>query len=92
MPFVLDFLGLACFSAAAYSYYYLNSRYVDALFISGVILFTSAQMLSGILMSLDKIRKPDLESSLKLDEISARLLRIQLAIENLDRHDFNKKN
>jgi hypothetical protein len=75
MAILLSVLTVACFMAAAISFVRYDSKYFDLLILAGVIFLGTAIPSFEIDASLEELKS-----------INHRLLDVQAAIENLQRH------
>jgi hypothetical protein len=75
MPILLSELSAACFMAAAISFQRYDSKYFDLLVLSGVIFLGTAIPSFEVDASIEELKS-----------INHRLLDVQTAIENQQRH------
>jgi|NGEPerStandDraft_6_1074524.scaffolds.fasta_scaffold314076_1 hypothetical protein len=88
MALFLSLLSFGCFAGAGATFLQYDGRYFDLLIICAVVLLAAAEIISAIRNAGPGARSADLESAdavRELKEINDRLVKVQLAIERLDR-------
>jgi hypothetical protein len=88
MALFLSLLSLGCFTGAGASFFRYDGRYFDLLIICAVVLLAAAEIISAIRHAGPGQASADPQSAdaiRELKEINDRLVKVQLAIERLDR-------
>jgi hypothetical protein len=88
MPLFLSLLSLGCFAGAGTTFFRYDDRYFELLIICAVVLLGAAEIISAIrnAVPVGPSGYPQSAETLhELKEINNRLVRVQLAIERLDR-------
>jgi hypothetical protein len=88
MPLFLSLLSFGCFAGAGISFFRYEGRNFDLLIICAVVLLAAAEIISAIrsIGSGQLASAPQSTEVLhELNEINGRLVKVQLAIERLDR-------
>jgi len=88
MPLFLSLLSLGCFAGAGTTFFRYDGRYFEFLIICAVVLLAAAEIISAIRNAAPGRPSSDPQSAEavhKLKEINARLVKVQLAIEQLER-------
>jgi hypothetical protein len=89
MALFLSLLSLGCFAGAGATFFQYNGRYFELLIICAVVLLVAAEIISAIRNAGPEQASVDPQQSAdalrELQEINDRLVKVQLAIERLDR-------
>ena len=87
MPLLLSLLSLGCFAGAGTTFFQYDGRYFELLIICGVILMAASEIVGAIWNARLGQPTADLQSAEalhELKEINDRLVKVQLAIEQLE--------
>jgi hypothetical protein len=87
MAMLLSVLSLGCFAGAGTTLLQYHGRYFELLIVCAVVLLGASEIISAIHSSSSRQATidPEPEALHELKEINERLVRVQLAIERLDR-------
>ena len=88
MPLVLSLLSLGCFAGAGATFFRYDGRYFELLITCAVVLLAAAEIISAIrnVRPAQASAGPESADAVReLKEINDRLVKVQLAIERLDR-------
>ena len=88
MALLLSLLSIGCFAGAVTTFLRYDGRYFELLTICAVVLLAAAEIISAIRNAgpgQPSFHPQSAEDVHELKEINARLVKVQLAIERLDR-------
>ena len=88
MALFLSLLSLGCFAGAGTTFFRYDGRYFELLIICAVVLLAASEIISAIWSTRSGQPSADPQSAdavHELKEINDRLVKVQLAIERLDR-------
>jgi hypothetical protein len=86
MPLFFSLLSLGCFAGASVTFFRYDGRYFELLIICAVVLLAAAEIISAIRSTGSRqLTSSTTDDLLELKEINARLVKVQLAIERLER-------
>jgi hypothetical protein len=88
MPMFLSLLSLGCFAGAGATFFRYDGRYFELLITCAVVLLAAAEIISAIRNARPGQASAGPESAdavRELKEVNDRLVKVQLAIERLDR-------
>jgi hypothetical protein len=88
MPLFLSLLSICCFAGAGTTFFRYDGRHFELLIVCGVVLLAAAEIIGAIRSFGSGQLASDPRSTdevHELKEINARLVKLQLAIERLDR-------
>jgi hypothetical protein len=86
MPLFLSLLSLGCFAGAGTTFFRYDGRYFELLIVCAVVLLVAAEIISAIRSTGSRqLTSSTTDDLLELKEINARLVKVQLAIERLER-------
>lgn len=87
MPLFLSLLSLGCFAGAGTTFFRYDGHYFELLILCGVVLLAASEIVSAIRSAKPGQPSADpqsAESLHELKEINDRLVKVQLAIEQLE--------
>lgn len=87
MALLLNLLSMGCFAGAGTTFFRYDGRYFELLIMCGVVLLASSEIISAIWSARSGQRSVDLQSVEtlhELKEINDRLVKVQLAIQQLE--------
>jgi hypothetical protein len=86
MPLFFSLLSFGCFAGAGTTFFRNDGGYFELLIICAVVLLAAAEIISAIRSTGSRqLTSSTADDLLELKEINARLVKVQLAIERLER-------